>query len=167
MELKEGNILTATEDYIAQQTCCTACRAHGLSEAIATMFLHGNPYSLRKPIAPRKNTARPEDRPEAGTCLILGDGKEKRYIACLFGQYAMGKSGKYDACGIPDTQEDRLQYFELALEDFARQIPPTASVAFPYKIGCGLAGGDWKKYSSILEKWAKTHPYMKIALYKL
>jgi hypothetical protein len=29
-----GNLLEAAEEYISQQTCCTALKAHGLSEAI-------------------------------------------------------------------------------------------------------------------------------------
>jgi O-acetyl-ADP-ribose deacetylase (regulator of RNase III) len=168
MEIKEGNILVATEDYIVQQTCCTACRAHGLSEAIATQFPHANPYMKRRPIAPRKNTARLEDRGIPGTCLILGDGSsEKRWVACCMGQYAMGKPGKYESFGVPDTAIDRARYFESALEDLARQISPMATLAFPWKIGCGLAGGDWNLYKKILESWKLKHPGFRIVLYIL
>jgi len=27
-------------------------------------------------------------------------------------------------------------------------------IGFPYGIGCGLAGGDWKKYKKMLEDFA-------------
>jgi hypothetical protein len=167
MECIEGNLLQATEDYIVQQCCCTACRPHGLSESIANEFSHGNLYSLRKPIAPRKNTARAEDRGIPGTSIILGDGKSHRFIACLLGQYAMGKPGKYDSFGIPDSKQDRERYFQESLEHLSSQIPESCSLAFPYQIGCGLAGGDWTVYKKILDTWAKKHPMYKVVLYKL
>jgi O-acetyl-ADP-ribose deacetylase (regulator of RNase III) len=168
MEIKEGNILTATEDYIVQQTCCTACRAHGLSEAIAAQFPHGNPYKIRKPVAPRKNFACLEDRGKPGTCLILGDGTpEKRWVACLMGQVAMGKPGVYDSVGLPDSREDRERYFQAALEDLASRIPEKSSLAFPWKIGCGLAGGNWCVYQKILETWCSRNPGFRVTLYQL
>lgn len=30
---------------------------------------------------------------------------------------------------------------------------------FPYQIGCGLAGGDWNTYRSILFEWSHGKPY--------
>ncbi len=167
LQMKEGDLLNATEDYIVQQCCCTACRPHGLSQSIAKQFKHGNVYALRKPIAPGKNTARPEDRPVPGTAIILGDGQTGRYIACLFAQYAMGKPGKYESFGVPDTEEDRLQYFQQALEDLSSKIPETSSLAFPCRIGCGLAGGNWARYRKILENWSQNHPNYTITLYSL
>ena len=32
--------------------------------------------------------------------------------------------------------------------------PDTLTVGFPYKIGCGLAGGDWEKIQPMLEDFA-------------
>jgi len=37
----------------------------------------------------------------------------------------------------------------------------------PYKIGCGLAGGNWDKYYNILNIWANNNPNIKIVIYKL
>jgi hypothetical protein len=166
MEIIIGDLLTASETYIVQQCCCTACRPHGLSKSIADTFPHGNLYSMRKPVAPRRNTARSEDRATPGTCILLGDGKEKRFIACLMAQYAMGKPGKYESFGVPDSTNDRELYFKQSLDHFASQIPDHSSIAFPYKIGCGLAGGSWVKYRNILEDWSKQHPSYRIRLYR-
>lgn len=164
---KQGDLLTASEDYIVQQCCCTACRPHGLSDAIASAFPHGNAYALRKPVAPRRNTAREEDRPEPGTSLILGNGTSQRYIVCLFGQMAMGKPGRYEAFGTSDSAEDRELYFQQSLEHLSTQIPAKCSLAFPYKIGCGLAGGDWNKYKTMLKKWEQQNMGYTVVLYKL
>ena len=35
------------------------------------------------------------------------------------------------------------------------ELPELESVAFPYQIGCGLAGGDWKQYRAALEDFAE------------
>lgn len=100
--------------------------------------------------------------------MILGDGSaDKRYIACLMAQFAMGKSGKYDSFGVPDSKDDRMRYFQMSLDDLSGKIPADASLAFPWKIGCGLAGGDWTVYERILEEWASKHPGHKVVLYKL
>jgi hypothetical protein len=32
----------------------------------------------------------------------------------------------------------------------------TDEIAFPYGIGCGLAGGNWKRYEEMIEEFALT-----------
>lgn len=156
----EGDILAADEDYIVQQCCCTAVRGAGLSKAIATRFPDANPYANRRPIKKGGNTALPEDRTTPGTALILG----KRKIACLFAQYAQGKPGTNE---VPDSATDRLNYFEQALNDLISKIPESSSLAIPYKIGCGLAGGDWSAYKRVLRKMAAAHPTLTFVIYQL
>jgi hypothetical protein len=157
MEFIKGDVVDATEDYIVHQTCCTACRPRGLSAAIASKWPECNPYAQRVPLQTttktkaRGNTATPETRDVPGTCRIQGR------IVHLFGQYAPGKPGRC-ATDHPDQVEDRLDYFESALEDLARQIPHDASIAIPYKIGCGLAGGSWADYLRILVEFRQRHP---------
>lgn len=118
-------------------------------------------------MAPRRNTARLEDRGTPGTALILGSAPTEKPIACLLGQVAMGKPGVYESFGLPDSKKDRVAYFQAALQDLATKIPASASLAFPYKIGCGLAGGDWPTYTGILESWVQQNPGFKVVLYKL
>jgi hypothetical protein len=40
----------------------------------------------------------------------------------------------------------------------------TISVAMPYLIGCGLAGGDWPTYHRVIEQWAEKYQ-LKVKLY--
>jgi hypothetical protein len=40
----------------------------------------------------------------------------------------------------------------------------TISVAMPYLIGCGLAGGDWPTYYRIIQQWAEKY-HLKVKLY--
>lgn len=56
-----------------------------------------------------------------------------------------------------DSAERRLQHFNDCLEAIG-DISGLESVAFPYKIGCGLARGDWAAYRSALEKFAADNP---------
>ena len=36
------------------------------------------------------------------------------------------------------------------LEDYLCSVPKEYRVAFPYRIGCGLGGGDWNVISALL-----------------
>ena len=156
----DGNILDAQEEYILQQCCCTAVKPHGLSEVIAIKWKDCNVYSERRKIGNR-NLAVVEDRPKPGTIKVVGERK----VICAFAQYAMGKSGRYDSFNIPDTPNDRYNYFKECLDKIVLLNPK--SIAIPYKIGCGLAGGDWNKYSSTISEFAQKYQQIKIVIYKL
>lgn len=40
------------------------------------------------------------------------------------------------------------------------------TVAFPHGIGCGLAGGNWKVYSQMIEDWATLQPFRVLIVQK-
>ena len=56
-----------------------------------------------------------------------------------------------------DDASQRLQWFFACL-DAISDIPDLTSVAFPYTIGCGLAGGHWPDYERALEDCANGLP---------
>lgn len=158
--IKEGNLLEATEEYIVQQNCCTAIRAQGLSAAIAAKWPECNPYSSRKPFAPRLNWAAERDRDIPGTIRVLG-GK----VICAFAQYKHGSGKDPSSIVYPDDKESRCVYFQQCLEKIAEIAPK--SLAFPYGIGCGLAGGNWTVYSAMIDAFAQKYPQISIVIYKL
>jgi hypothetical protein len=41
------------------------------------------------------------------------------------------------------------------------------SVALPWGIGCGLAGGDWKVYEGAIREWARGMEGVEVVLYRL
>lgn len=41
------------------------------------------------------------------------------------------------------------------------------SVAFPYMIGCGLAGGNWETYLGMITDFQKTYADVSVVIYKL
>jgi hypothetical protein len=55
-------------------------------------------------------------------------------------------------------------YFQQSLNDVARKLasgelgPCTHGIAFPWQIGCGIGGGNWKRYSVMLHTFATLVP---------
>ena len=158
-----GDLMTADTEYIVQQNCCTAIKAHGLSKAIADKWPDINPYKDRKKIAGKRNWAIVESRPAPGTIAILS------HVICAFAQYCHGKPGAYKDMELntADSSDDRLRYFTQCLELIAELTPRPKSVGFPYKIGCGLAGGSWTKYERILKSWSDAHSDIDVKVYQL
>lgn len=157
----KGDLIEAKVDAIVQQCNCLTVRSHGLSAYIATK-LDIDHYSLRKPIG-KKNLAIKEDRDVPGTVkmhqitMVIG---KPYYVACLFGQFTPGLPGKYynyicKEHGITETKEAREQWFKESLEKLTDELIglEITSVAFPYGIGCGLAGGSWPKYAKMITEW--------------
>lgn len=143
---KKGDLLQANEQYIVHQCNCVTKKAKGLAAAIFEQFPYSNCYVSRTQ----------NDIP--GTIKIFGNGKNERYIINLFGQFTGGKPK------AKDSKEMRLQYFHSCLKAIS-EIPNLQSIAFPFHIGCGLAGGDWSEYQSALEQFAK-NVHIPIVIYK-
>jgi hypothetical protein len=80
----------------------------------------------------------------------------------MLGQVWPGKP-KY-----PESREDgtkaREEYFAKCLMEIAKLGPD--SLAFPYGIGCGAAGGIWEHYYAMLSD-LEIQTEIKIALYML
>ena len=169
-KIVKGNLLEATTEYIVQQNNCTCLKPQGLSEAISTKWPGVNPYSARK--AHKGNWSVLEDRTTPGTVelyefeqpLITG----LKGVICAFAQYTHGKPGTLkDSLGIikSDTSKDRAHYIGECLESIATLEPK--SVGFPYKIGCGLAGGSWSVYERMLKQWAEAYPTIDVIVYQM
>ncbi len=168
LTILSGNLLEATTEYIVQQNCCTACKAEGLSAAIATKWPKANPYQTRRRL--KGNWCVLADRPSPGSILVyeLDSSNPIKGIICAFAQVCHGKPGMLKdplGNGIPDSSVDRQTYFKECLEAIATLEPK--SVGFPYKIGCGLAGGSWVAYEKILREWSQKYPSINIILYKM
>ena len=81
----------------------------------------------------------------------------------MFAQWTPSKVGAYNRYypkTYTDTTHNRQRWFRECLE--ALDALGLDRVAMPYKIGCGLAGGFWPDYETMLNK-AKTN----IVLYRL
>jgi hypothetical protein len=63
-----------------------------------------------------------------------------------------------------DTERDRLNYFQQALERVVDERPRVESIALPKNFGCGLAGGRQEAYLTIINRWAAANPGIQVYL---
>ena len=66
--------------------------------------------------------------------------------------------------GVDDakTREIWFQSCLDELEELGSQMP--ATIAFPFKIGCNLAGGNWEHYEAMIISFAASNPDVKVAI---
>jgi hypothetical protein len=146
----KGNLLHASEKYIAHQTNCVTHRAAHLSRDVFRKFPHADIYSKRNI----------PDKP--GTIIVRGDGKRQRYVINMLGQIYPG-SPKFQGMGY-DTWRHRESYFNCCLHAILR-LSNLDSIAFPYGIGCGAAGGDWESYRDMLRWFTSKVPGVRVVCY--
>jgi hypothetical protein len=145
LEVKQGDLLDATESHLIQQCNCYTVKSHGLSAQIARRFPKADVYKHRPAIRGRNCTSEPS---VPGTIQVDWCGRLS--VVHLFAQVYPGKSGQYDRIygggAYPDTPMHRIRYFKACLELLDEEV----TYAAPNGIGCGLAGGNWKVYEAIL-----------------
>lgn len=154
-----GNILEAKEKYIGHQSNSVSNYAAGLAYSIFQKFPYANVYSHR----PYPYVAKGDDLP--GHIIIRGNGKSKRFIVSLGGQYFPGAPNEKS---LLDSSIVREGYFWQCLKQIAK-IEELESIALPVGIGCGLAKGNWNHYMKMIENFDKivnTLQKVEVVLYK-
>jgi O-acetyl-ADP-ribose deacetylase (regulator of RNase III) len=142
-----GNLLDAGEQYIVHQTNCVSPSAAGLAALIFQKWPESDIYSKRWEF---KGEVFPGHEP--GNIVITGDGEKERYVIHAMGQLYPGTGHDWSS---NDSSKIREKYFEQCLEKIAA-IPDMKSIAFPWQIGCGLAGGHWPTYLQLIDQFADT-----------
>jgi hypothetical protein len=137
-----GDLLNSKEQYIAHQCNCIGTKGYGLSSKIFKKFPGSNVYS---------NRTSPD---------IPGTIKVKGRIINMFAQYSVGKPTK------KETTTMRQKWFSDCLDKIAL-ISGITSIAFPWMIGSGLAGGDWTVYSKMLDEFAIRNSTIRVVVYRL
>ncbi|CAJ1400626.1 unnamed protein product [Effrenium voratum] len=165
---KCGDLLQASEDFIVHQcNCVYSGAAQGIAEAIFNAFPAADAYRSRA------EQGRPHDIP--GTISVHGR------IVNVYGQLLPGRpvddapSGGWSGTGrfvtaakaAEDTRSNRLKWFEQCLDALPKNLPSRCSVAFPARIGCGLAGGDWSRYLAALKRFSEACPNWQVAIYDI
>lgn len=135
-----GDLLNATEKYILHQTNCVSNDGSaGIAKLIFDKYPYANCY------LDRTNFSKP------GTIDVRGDGLDQRYIINLHGQVYPGRA-KYPLSTL-DGLSVREKYFHSGLLRVAK-IDNLESIALPWKVGCGIANGDWNHYLVTLTNFA-------------
>lgn len=68
--------------------------------------------------------------------------------------------------GRKDTSSMRLKWFQSCLI-CVEELSDLKSIAFPYGIGCGAAGGHWPHYLECIKEFASRNPHVDVRIYKL
>lgn len=134
-----GDLFFSKEKYILHQTNCVTNKAAHLSKDVFKHYPYADIYTGRT--IPNK----------PGTIEVRGNGQDQRYVINLLGQYYPGKP-KYPLSTL-DGIPVREKYFHQCLLRVAK-IDNLESVAFPWRIGCGAAGGDWDHYLGTIINFA-------------
>lgn len=165
--------IVARTDIIVQQCNCLTLRPHGLSaDLVERLGTYADVYGQRAADTTRAtNLAAEYARPAPGTVRFCRPPTSSNtplpIVACLFAQWAPGNihakqlQQRYPPCPTApagETAEMRRWWFQQALERFRDAIETMASppqrlrIAIPWKIGCGLAGGQWSDYEPLVRQ---------------
>lgn len=137
--IKRGDLLEATEKIIAHQVNCEGV-AGGLAWAVFNKYPQAK--SDYQQIVGRTEYLGSTSY-LLGFCQPTGEQKDGHIIANLFGQLYPG-------------QDYRPGALLMALEKLAALAKGLgASVALPYKLSCGICGGDWDEVLPMIEHTMK------------
>jgi hypothetical protein len=135
--------------WVAHQCNCTSVAAMGLARALFALRPGADTYRRRPgPNVPGTVDAFPGPPGEAG-------------VLNLYAQVHPGAPGLERA----DSAPRRLELFRACLDEVARLARAGAlgdcsrGIAFPWKIGCCLGGGEWREYRPLLEAFADSVPF--------
>lgn len=148
IEVINANILTAKEDIIVQQVNCQGVMGAGLALAIKKKY----PMVYTKYMAVCNN-ANPNDLLGRVQSVHTTDHK---IIINMFSQLNYGRGKKQT-----DYEAMKRCFYKIYLYAKLNNL----TVAIPYNIGCGLAGGNWTVVLNIILKTFKDKSIVK--LYKI
>ncbi len=139
-----GDLFSTDAKYICHQVNCQGKMGSGVAKQVREKF--PMVFENYKAVCDRgKEDSRAHG---LGHSVLLGDiqiitvhNDKEQSICNLFAQDRYGYNGErytsYDA-------------FYTCMSKLMRVIPTTERIAIPYRIGCGLGGGDWGKVLSII-----------------
>ena len=159
-------------DAIAQQENCVGCDGLGWRRP-PRKLPYGSSYSSRRRMPPQNKFAVPEDRGVPGTIVVCRPptpGPGRPIVVNMMAQFEMGAPNKYKRVKpMPpdDGAATREAWFQQCLDKIAAIQPPLTSIAFPYQIGCGLAGGNWSRYDAMITRFAERCPATQVYICKL
>lgn len=142
--IKNGDILQSTEDIIVHQVNCAGIMGGGLAKQLARQFPKLEEYY-------RKVCRLYDFNYEKLKGKVYIFSSNNKYIANIFSQEPNF-----------NTDYEAMQKSLKTIRDYANKNK--LSIAIPFKIGCGIANGEWWRVEDIINK---TFKGMKVTLYRL
>ena len=140
LHYRKGNLITSDCTVIMHQANCMSVMGGGIAKTIAQVY----------PKASREDKAFPYSPEERLGKFSYANINNKVIVVNLYGQYSIGR-------GL-QTNYDKLEESIDRFLSFAEENDFNLSkVGVPYKMGCGLAGGDWGIVYKILNRQSEIH----------
>ena len=139
IEYRDGDIFGFEDiEVIIHQANCFNTMRSGIAKTIVELY----PEAVEADHRTIKG-----DRSKLGTFTSTGPCSDGRIIINMYSQYEYGNDRCYtDYLAMGQAL---LEFIEDYESSYAITKEPLV-VGVPYKIGCGLAGGDWNKVNGIL-----------------
>lgn len=148
-KLVEGDLLEHDAQYIVHQCNCVSKGASNLAKAVFEKFPYADIY--------RERSIRYPFWHKPGELYIRGGIGEGRLVINMTAQVLPGGPGKVfevaPGMSVTETSETREKLFVQCLKKL-KEIETLRSIAFPWRIGCGVAGGDWNRYHAVIDRFA-------------
>jgi O-acetyl-ADP-ribose deacetylase (regulator of RNase III) len=159
---RSGDLLCSNAEYIAHQCNTRTKRGKNLSKAVFDAFPHANVYARRHAAGQTSSVGEIEicggrvdetfhhHHQQPAPSSTAGDQPPPpRGVINMFAQRypSFSKWGN-------DTTKQRFEWFRQCLREIKRKIPDLSSIAFPARVGCGCAGGDWDAYLGAITEWS-------------
>jgi len=138
LEYVKGNLVTGNYDVFCHQVNCKGVMGAGIAKQIRDKY----PEVYHAYIANHRLGA---DR--LGTNLYVKT-KDDRVCVNMFAQDCYGRDKRH-------TDYGAFRSCLVDLKDFLAHESENVIVAFPYGIGCGLAGGDWVLIQGMLKEFSE------------
>jgi len=142
MIYKEQNILKVESGIICQQVNCMGVMGAGLALQLKQKF----PQIFREYIEAYK-----DGKLTLGTVVLtIIDAGKPLFVANMCAQYLYGRRGCYTNYSAFEECLRHVVKFRNFRQAYLDELD--TPIYIPYKIGCGLAGGDWSEISKLIEK---------------
>lgn len=139
----KGDLLKSDCDVIAHQANCFSTMGSGIAYHIKKKYPEAYQADKEFPLKPKERLG------QYSIATVGGEDGKQRYIVNLYGQYMFGggeRHTNYEALG--SALELMMSHIEGSND---------IKVGVPYKMGCGLGGGDWDFVESILDQIANRY----------
>lgn len=151
MIILEGNLLDTSFQLIAHQVNCKGIMGAGLAKQIKQKY----------PMVYERYKDHCQRGAYLGDCVGC-DTPDHHYIMNIFAQSGYGRDKVYTDYGA------MYQSFRRGISEFRERACEgryiaQLTIAIPYGIGCGLAGGNWEKVMEVLKKIEKDQNVMFVA----
>lgn len=157
MEYKVGNLVDAFSNgeikVLMHQCNCFCNFGAGIAKEIKKKF----PYAYYTDCETKKG-----DKSKLGTSSVCLVEEDEGFICNIYGQYHWKPEKGKRIC----TEYNHLESGLRNTLDYLTGYDENMTIGIPL-IGCGLAGGDWKVVSKIIEKLEAEYPQFKFVVYTL